>query len=167
MQITHKVLVSKDTGRIIFPVHDANDPRPCPPDAEWIFLVPGTAAHKLLVADEDVSHLDMEATYWDFNAKAWVEVATTSLPSKERTKFNRNELLKSTDKVFANVTDPEEIEQWKAYREGLRTMFDNLPDDFDYNMIVFPRNPMDIKALKEKAAAGDPEAIEIVQRDNL
>lgn len=167
MSITHKVLVSKETGRIIAPVHTIDDPRPEPLDCSWIPLVPGTAAHKLFVANEDVGHLNMDLTYWNFETEAWVEVPATSIPTKEKTKANRDELLKASDRVFALCTDPVEIEQWKSYRQGLRTMFDNLPDDFDYNMIVFPRTPADIKALKDKAAAGDQEAIEIVQRDNL
>lgn len=167
MKITHKILVSKETGKMIFPVHLADDPRPTPLDAEWIFLVPESAAYKYLVSFEDVSHLDMEETYWDFSTESWVEVPSKAVPTLARTKFNRNELLKQTDRVFAQVTDPEEIEQWITYRKGLRELFDSLPEDFDLNMIVFPRTPNDIKALKEKAAAGDPEAIEIVKRDGL
>lgn len=167
MSITHKILVSKETGRIIEPVYPIDDPRPEPLDCKWIELVPGTAAHKCYVTNEDVSHLDMAATYWDFETGEWVEVPTSSVPSKARTKYNRNELLKSTDRVFATCTDPEEIALWLDYRQKLRTMFDNLPEDFDYNMIVFPRNPADIRALREKAAAGDQEAIEIIKRDGL
>jgi hypothetical protein len=164
---THKILISNDTGRIILPIYVIDDPRPCPPDATWMEIDPDTSIYKHYVGLEDVHHLDIEATYWDFETNAWIEVPTSGGPSYEKTRFNRNELLKQTDKVFAKVTDPVEIQQWITYRQQLRTMFDGLPEDFDWNEIIFPRTPMDIKALKDKAAAGDAFAIEIVTRDNL
>jgi hypothetical protein len=40
-------------------------------------------------------------------------------------------------------------------------------EGFNYSTVIFPRTPRDIQALKDKAAAGDLEAQEIVQRDGL
>jgi hypothetical protein len=167
MTITHKVLVSKDTGRIQFPVYTIDDPRPCALDCEWHYLTPGTAAHTHLVLKEDVSHLDMEKTYWDFEANEWVEVPSSSFPTFEMVKYSRNEMLRASDKVFAKLTDSAEIQAWVDYRQQLRTMFDNIPANFNWATIVFPRNPRDIAALKEKAAQGDTEAIAIIERDGL
>jgi hypothetical protein len=163
----YKILVSKDNGTMIFPVYEASNPRPCPPDAEWVYLTPDSVPYKGLVANQDVSHIDLDKTHWDFSTQTWIEVASTSLPTLENAKRNRNEILKNTDKVFATISDPDEIAAWVKFREQLRTMFDDLPDDFDYNMLVFPRSPVDIKELKEEAAAGDTEAAAIIKREGL
>lgn len=40
-------------------------------------------------------------------------------------------------------------------------------EGFDYTTFVHPRSPRDLQALKDKAAAGDAEAIEIVTREGL
>lgn len=169
MTITHKILVSNDTGKVLHPAYEIDHPRPCPPDCTWIPLKPEEALYNHYCIDPpvDVSHLDLNEIYWDFEGTGWVEVSTTSLPSYERSKFNRNELLKSTDKIVANCADPEELAGWILYRQQLRDMFKDLPFDYDWNMLVFPRTPTDIAALKEKAAAGDAEAAAIVLRDNL
>ena len=167
MTITHKVLVSKETGTIRSQVYEIDNPRPCALDCEWVNLTPGTAAYKHLVANEDVSHLDMDKTYWDFTAQEWVEVATTALPSLIKSKTTRNHMLVLSDAVFQTLTDPVEIQAWVTYRQQLRTMFDGLPADYDWNMLVFPRSPKEIAALKDLAAAGNVEAIAIIERDNL
>lgn len=169
MTITHKILVNKETGKLMQPVYKIDDPRPCPLDAEWIEIQPGTALHNHYCVEPpiDVSHLDLDEMYWDFQSQTWIEVDTDKLPSYEKTKFNRNELLKQSDRVFATVTDPVEIEGWKKYRQELRDMFVGKSADYDWNMVVFPRTPIDIAELKRKAAEGDAEAAEIVLRDNL
>lgn len=169
MPITHKILVSNDTGKVIHPAYELSHPRPCPPDCTWIELAEGEALynHYCMNPPGDVSHLDINEIYWDFEGSGWVEVPTTSLPSYEMSKFNRNEYLKGSDIKVATITDPVELAGWILYRQQLRDMFKDLPVDYDWNMLVFPRRPTDIAALKEKAAAGDAEAAAIVLRDNL
>jgi hypothetical protein len=169
MTITHKILVSNDTGKVIHPAYEIDHPRPCPSDCTWIELKTGEALYNHYCIDPpvDVAHLDLNEIYWDFEGSGWVEVPTTSLPSYEKSKFTRNELLKGSDLRVATCTDPVELEAWKLYRQQLRDMFKDLPLDYDWNMLVFPRRPQDIAALKEKAAAGDAEAAAIVLRDNL
>lgn len=169
MTVTHKILVNAETGKLIQPAYEIDHPRPCPPDAVWIEILPDTVLYKHYCIDppEDISHVDLAELYWDFEGKYWVEVETTSLPSFEKTKFNRNELLKDSDRIFVNLTDSAEIEGWKKYRQELRDMFVGKSDDYDWNMVVFPRTPVDIAELKRKAAEGDTEAAEIIVRDNL
>ena len=169
MTITHKILVSNDTGKVVHPAYEIDNPRPCPPDCTWIELVAGEVLHNHYCMNPpvDVSHIDINEIYWDFEGNGWVEVLSTSLPTYEKSKFNRNELLRTSDSKVANCTDPVELARWILYRQQLRDMFKDLPVDYDWNMLDFPRNPLDIAALKEKAAAGDTEAAAIILRDNL
>lgn len=89
------------------------------------------------------------------------------MPTKEFIVKVRNNLLVQSDLAIAELTDQTEIERWKVYRQQLRDFFVDKPDDYDYTQIIWPRTPKDIDALKEKAAAGDEIAQEIIQRDNL
>lgn len=165
----HKILVDKTTGKIQQPVHLIESKRPNPPDQIWIIIAPGTALYNHFSMDPplDISHLDLDEIYWDFQGNAWVEVPTSKLPSFEAAKINRNEKLKVSDKIIADCTDPVEVSAWAKYRQDLRDLFVNIPEDFDWNMLVFPRDPTDIASLKAKAAAGDKEAADIITRDNL
>ena len=248
MSITHKVLVSKDTGKLVDRVHDIDDPRPCPPDCTWVPLVPGTPFHKLFVTNEDVSHLNLDETYWDPVRNSWVEVVSVPVINKDMIRFSRNERLRDSDPIIATAKTAEEQTAWATYRQELRDMFhdlhthiehsvkftgyiagniltvvaveegqlkramhiegggvasntyitlhgDHLPnltgtgqtgtyeiepsqtlgsanspvslEGFDHSTLILPRTPLDIQALKEKAAAGDEEAAAIVLRDNL
>jgi hypothetical protein len=91
--------------------------------------------------------------------------------TKDFIKTVRNNRLKDSDHVIANYIEEgntEEVNRWVEYRNNLRTFFDNIPDDFDYQKdLVWPRTPFDIDALHEKASQGDQEAIEIIQKDGL
>jgi hypothetical protein len=87
---------------------------------------------------------------------------------KDFIKKVRNNFLVQSDSIIANITDLKEIERWKLYRQQLRTFFDDKPDNFDYiNDLIWPRTPIDIDALLQKAAEGDEEAISIIEKDNL
>ena len=169
MAAIHKILVEKETGKIITPVYLIENERPAPPDCVWHTIEEGTWLYKHFSMDppEDISHLSIEETFWDFEAEEWIEVPTASIPTFENTKRNRNELLKLSDRVFSTITDPVEVARWTTYRQQLRDAFVDLPVDFDWNMFVFPRTPTDIDELKRKAAEGDTEAAKIVKKDKL
>jgi hypothetical protein len=166
-EVTHKILVNKETGKMIYPVYPIDAPRPAPPDAEWHEIQPNSIPYKIFISTEDLTHLDLGEVYWDFEGNNWIEVPTSSVVTFEHVKTNRNELLKSSDRHIAQATDQTEINQWIAYRAGLRTLFENKSADFDWNMIVFPRMPSDINALHEKAANGDTEAAAIIEEEGL
>lgn len=169
MAITHKILVSNETGKVIHPAHLVDDPRPAPPDCTWINIKPGDVLYFNYCMDppQSAGNIDLNELVWDFESQSWIEVLSESYPTYEKTKFNRNEFLKESDKIVATITDPTELQGWLTYRQQLRNMFVGLPDDFDWNEIVFPRTPNDIAELKRKAAAGDEEAAAIILRDNL
>ena len=169
MAATHKILVNNDTGKVIHPPHLIDDPRPAPPDCTWVEIRPGDALYLNYCMDppQHCGNVDLNELVWDFESNNWIEVLSQSFATYEKVKFARNELLKSSDRIFATLTDSAEIDAWKLYRQQLRDMFVNLPDDFDWNTIVFPRRPTDIAELKRLAAEGDAEAAAIVLRDNL
>ena len=169
-QITHKILVNKYTGKIVQPVHEVTSEFPEPPDCVWKEIVPGTHlyGHFCVEPPEDLSHLDINESYFNFQTNQWVEVASTlQTGSIDQNKKIRNDLLKQSDVFLAEEFDPEIIQQWIDYRAKLRAVFDELADDFDHTTIVWPRTPRDIAELKKLAAAGDEEAIEIINRDGL
>lgn len=87
--------------------------------------------------------------------------------TKEFQKIVRNNLLVHSDQIISELTDETEINRWKLYRQQLRDFFVDKPADFNYEQLTWPRTPTDIDDLKEKAAAGDEIAIQIIQRDNL
>lgn len=169
MDILHKILVEKDTGKVIHPAYPLYDPRPEPPDAVWVQIKPGDVLyhHYSMIPPQDAGNLDLNELYWDFETENWIESITDKEPTLSMVKFSRNELLKQTDKKLATITDPDELQSWIDYRQQLRDMFVGLPDDFRWSTIVFPRSPSDIAELKRLAAEGDPEAAAIVLRDNL
>jgi len=168
MSALYKILVSNEDGKFQGPVYPIDDGRPMPPDMTWIPVEEGTCVYKLFISTEDVSHLDMVNTYWDFEANEWIEVPTPAQQAtRDTVKGVRNALLKISDQHVVEETDPERLAQWLAYRDGLRNLFVGLPDDYDWTKIILPRTPDDIASLKEKAAAGDEEAAAIVLRDNL
>lgn len=166
---THKILVEKATGKIVQPVHTIDSERPEPPDCQWHIIEEGTWLWDHFCEDppKDISHIDIDNSYLDFETGQWVEVPTSSLPSFENAKFCRNELLKQSDRTVSRITDPEELAKWTVYRQQLRNMFVGIPEDFDWNMLVFPRSPDDIAEIKRLAAEGDDEAQQILIRDNL
>lgn len=169
MSITHKILVNNETGKILHPAYLINDPRPAPPDCTWVEIQPGDALYLnyCMNPPQNCGNVDLNELVWDFTSGTWIEVLSQSFATYERVKFARNELLKGSDRIFETITDPVEIEAWKLYRQQLRNMFVNLPDDFDWNTIIFPRKPTDIAELKRLAAEGDEEAAAIILRDNL
>lgn len=89
------------------------------------------------------------------------------MPTKEISKQIRNNLLVESDRVIKELRDDTQINQWVIYRQQLRTFFDKLPDDYDYEKIIWPRTPIDIDELHRKAAEGDAEAVKIIKRDKL
>ena len=171
MTIKHKILVSKETGKMIFPVHTIDDPRPEPLDAKWIPIdsvtAPALYGHFSMDPPNDASHIDLYETYWDFDLNEWVEVSAPEATNFEKVKFSRNELLKQSDKHIVDATSPEERAAWMLYRQQLRDMFVGTPPDFEWSKVIFPRNPVDIQTLKDLAAAGDTFAAEIIERDGL
>jgi len=169
MTITHKILLNKDTGKVVQPVYLVENERPEPPDCIWHFIEAGTWLHDHFCCDPpiDISHIDIEEAYFDFESNTWNEVPSSSVPSFSKTKFNRNELLKQTDRTISALTDIDKINSWALYRQQLRNMFVGVPEDVDWNMIVFPRNPDDIAVLKKLAAAGDADAAAIIKKDKL
>jgi hypothetical protein len=126
MSITHKVLVRKDTGKQVERVHTIDDPRPCPPDCIWIPLVPGTPFHKLFVTNEDVSHLNMEETYWDPVKNKWIEVVSVPVINEVMVRYSRDERLRDSDFIIATAKTAEEVAAWATYRQQLRDMFHDL-----------------------------------------
>lgn len=95
----------------------------------------------------------------------------TKQSTKEFAKFVRNNRLIHSDKVLSTLIDENaseaEINRWVVYRQQLRDFFIDKPEDYDYEKLIWPRTPEDIDELKRKAAEGNQEAAQIVQRDNL
>lgn len=87
------------------------------------------------------------------------------MPTLEHSKLIRNNLLKESDIIIAELYDETEINRWKHWRELLRNYFVDKPTDFDYEQLVWPKSPRNIDALKEKAAAGDEEAKSILAKE--
>lgn len=168
MNTSFKILVDDTTGKIVSPIYPANDLRPEPPNETWITIQEGTLPYKAYISNEDISNIDLQNSYWDFSNSVWVEVPSprTSI-SKATAVFARDARLIASDKVFENLTDTTEINAWIDYRQKLRTLFDNLPDNYNWNELVYPKSPDDIKALKEKALNGDEEAKLIIAKENL
>lgn len=166
---THKILIEKATGKIVPPVYTIDSERPEPPDCLWHIIQPGTWLWDHFCEDppKDIGHIDIDNSYFDFESDQWNEVPSSSVPSFENAKFCRNELLKQSDRVVSKITDPAELAKWTTYRQQLRNMFVGIPEDFDWNMLVYPRSPDDIAELHRLAEAGDEEAQAIIQRDNL
>lgn len=79
----------------------------------------------------------------------------------------RNNILVETDERLANITDPAEITRWENYRQQLRTFFDDKPEGYNFVGFSWPDSPDSIDGLKEKAAQGDAEAVEILKRKGL
>lgn len=169
MTVTHKILINKETGKISSPVYLIENKRPEPPDCIWHDIEKGTWLYNHFCCDPPInlSHMDINEAYWDFEAEEWIEVPTESYPTFEKTKINRNELLKNSDRIFVTLTNAAEIDAWKLYRQQLRDMFVNLPDNFDWNEIIFPRTPDDIAELHRLANEGNEEAANIILRDKL
>jgi hypothetical protein len=80
----------------------------------------------------------------------------------EHSKIIRDHLLIRSDIIVSELTDPQEISRWTHYRQLLRDFFKDKPVDFDYQQIIWPKTPVDIDALKQKAADGDTEAANIL-----
>jgi len=79
----------------------------------------------------------------------------------------RNNLLVETDDKVAGIDDPIQLARWQAYRQQLRTFFDDKPEGYDFVGFTWPDNPDNIDALLQKAADGDAEAIAAVARKGL
>lgn len=79
----------------------------------------------------------------------------------------RDQLLCTSDQVFKDIYDPKLIERWKKYRHKLRTMFDNLPSNYNYDNIIWPRTPDDENALIKLAEQGDAEAKKIIKKEKI
>lgn len=163
--ITHKILVDNNTGKIRPPIHPINSDHVKPDETTWIPLEPGTSLYGHFCCEPpiDISHIDLDEIFWDFKQRAWVEVLSIKKPSLESHKQARNFLLKISDKIIADLLDPDDIQSWIDYRQQLRTMFDGLSADTDWNTIVFPRSPNDLKALQEKAAQGDSDSMSVLE----
>lgn len=89
------------------------------------------------------------------------------MSTKEIHKQIRNNLLVQSDYIIKELYDDVQINRWVKYRQQLRTFFDNLPDNYNYSSIVWPRTPNDIDALYQLAAEGDAEAAKIIKKDKL
>lgn len=89
------------------------------------------------------------------------------MPTKEISKQIRNNLLVQSDNIITELHDDTQINRWVAYRHQLRTFFDTLPDDYDFEKISWPRTPADIDELHRLAAIGEPEAIKTIKKDKL
>lgn len=89
------------------------------------------------------------------------------MPTKDISKQIRNNLLVQSDNIIKDLHDEEQIARWVSYRQQLRTFFDTLPNDYDYEKIAWPRTPDDIDALYRLAEAGDKEAARIIKKDKL
>lgn len=166
MEITHKILVSKETGKIVSPIYESSNTRPEPPDAVWVPVEPGSVIYKMYVSNDYFGKANPAETFWDFDDQHWVEVDAPS-PTLEMVKHSRNERLRLSDRIIGSVTDPAELAEWIAYRQELRDMFDNIPEDFNWEQISMPRTPHDIARLRELAAEGDTDAQDIIQKDGL
>ncbi len=169
MAATHKILVDNNTGKVIHPVYPIESERLAPPDCTWVKIYPGDVLYLNYCCNppQNCGNIDLNELIWDFESENWIEVISESFATYEKVKFSRNEFLKQSDRVFANLTNQAEIDAWSAYRQQLRNMFVGLPDNFDWNKTIFPRTPTDISELKRLAAEGNAEAAAIVLRDNL
>lgn len=79
----------------------------------------------------------------------------------------RNNILIETDDIIAEIDDAVQLARWQAYRQKLRTFFDDKPEGYDFVGFTWPDNPNNIDALLQKAAEGDVEAIAAVARKGL
>jgi hypothetical protein len=92
----------------------------------------------------------------------------TFIPTVEFLKIIRNNRLIESDIEISNIEDETEMARWVEYRQKLRDYFVDKDDSyFQNNQVIWPRTPRDVDALKAKAAEGDAESIEIVQKDGL
>ena len=76
----------------------------------------------------------------------------------------RNNILVETDIIIADIEDSTQLTRWQAYRDQLRTFFDDKPEGYDFIGFTWPDSPANIDALLQKAADGDAEAIAAVAR---
>jgi hypothetical protein len=84
----------------------------------------------------------------------------------EHAKLVRNDRLKVSDMIIAEVSDPEQLSRWQHYRQLLRDFFVDKPSTYNYETdLVWPKSPLDIDALKEKALAGDVDAQKILEKE--
>lgn len=79
----------------------------------------------------------------------------------------RNGILAETDVKVAEIDNPIQLARWQAYREQLRTFFDDKPEGYDFVGFSWPDSPENIDALLRKAAEGDAEAMAAVARKGL
>jgi len=129
MTATHKILVYKDTGKLL--PHDRAQPmdipRPAPPDAAWVPIEEGTALWNHFCEDPpiDISHIDLRNISWDFTNNVWVEVYNPPPVNLAKHKITRNNWLKHSDKLIVEA-DPADKAAWMTHRQQLRTMFEDL-----------------------------------------
>jgi citrate lyase beta subunit len=79
----------------------------------------------------------------------------------------RNNILIETDIKIADIEDATQLARWQAYREQLRTFFDDKPESYNFVGFTWPDSPENIDALLEKAAEGDAGAIALVAQKGL
>lgn len=79
----------------------------------------------------------------------------------------RNSILAETDIKIADIEDAALLARWHAYREQLRTFFDDKPEGYNFIGFTWPDSPENIDVLLQKAADGDAEAIAAVARKGL
>jgi hypothetical protein len=137
MKILHKILVNNETGKIIQPVHTIDDPRPQPPDATWITIMPGTALYNHFSMDPpvDISHIDLDNTYWNFTTNTWVEVISPPPTSLSAQRHARNNWLKNSDRHYANSKTAHEKTIWTQHRQQLRSLFDDRHSTVEHSAV--------------------------------
>ena len=162
---THKILVRRDTGKIVTPIHEVDDLRPEPPDQMYVILEEDNIIHQHMVHGADLGKIDLGESYWNFETNSWVFVEATPMKVEQLDALVKG-LLNHSNTKFQHLTDPTEIEAWKTYRQKLR---DLIPNNAGKNAVdvKIPRSPDEVAKLKELARNGDAASQKTVEEEGL